>query len=89
MGWSDTEIDGESLSRDINKALAHYTSQNVKVISITPISSGRYNYQYSNQGITSSKRIFSETEKVGGGGSYGFGYGYSYTEGVLVCIETD
>lgn len=86
-GWSDSEIDGERLSNDINSELEKLFAQNIKVISITPITSGNYNYQYSAQGISSSQRVFSETEKVSGGGSYGFGYGYSYTEGVLMCIE--
>ena len=87
VGWSDSEIDGEKLSNDINKEIEKWTSKNIKIISITPITSGRYNYQYNALGITSAKRVFSETEKVSGGGSYGFGYGYSYTEGVLICIE--
>lgn len=84
VGWSDSEIDGEKLSANINKEMERLNSENIRIISITPITSGRYNYQYSSQGIS----ILSETEKVSGGGSYGFGYGYSYTEGVLICIET-
>lgn len=87
VGWSDSEIDGERLSDDINKEIEKWASKNIRIISISPITSGRYNYQYSSQGISSSQRIFSETEKVSGGGSYGYGYGFSYTEGVLVCIE--
>lgn len=87
VGWSDSEIDGARLSTDINTELEKWASENTRVISITPITSGHYNYQYNAQGISSSKRVFSETEKVSGGGSYGFGYGYSYTEGVLICIE--
>ncbi|MCD1117554.1 hypothetical protein [Chryseobacterium turcicum] len=87
VGWSDSEIDGERLSADINEEMEKWSSQNIRVISITPITSGRYNYQYSSEGISSSRRVFSETEKVSGGGSYGFGYGYSYTEGVLISIE--
>ncbi|WP_175443594.1 hypothetical protein [Chryseobacterium taeanense] len=60
---------------------------NCSIISIVPISSGRYNYQYSSEVISSSRRMFSETEKVIGGRSYGLGYGYIYTEGVLLCLE--
>lgn len=86
-GWSDSEIDGERLSNDINNEIEKLSSQNMRVISISPITSGRYNYQFSSQGISSSPRLLSDTEKVSGGGSYGFGYGYSYTEGVLICIE--
>jgi hypothetical protein len=87
VGWSDSEIDGEKLANDINIEINKLNNLNAKVISITPITSGRYNFQYNSQGITSSKRIFSETEKVSGGGSYGYGYGYSFTEGVLICFE--
>lgn len=86
-GWSDSGVDGERLSTDINNEIEKLSSQNVRVISISPITSGRYNYQYSNEGISSSRRVFSVTEKVSGGGSYGFGYGFSFTEGVLICIE--
>lgn len=53
--------------------------------SVSPITSGRYNYQYRSEEISSSRSFFSETEKVSVGGSYRFGY--SYTEGVLICIE--
>lgn len=87
VGWSDSEIDGERLSADINKEIEKWTSENIRIVSILPITSGNYNYEFSSQGISSSRRFFSETEKVRGGGSYGFGYGYSYTEGVLICIE--
>lgn len=87
MGWSDSEVDGERLSSDISNELEKLSSQNAKIISIVPISSGRYNYQYSSEGISSSRRVFSETEKVSGGGSYGFGYGYSYTEGFNLCED--
>lgn len=67
--------------------LGKWSSENIQIISISPITSGSYNYQFSSQGISSSPRLLSDTEKVSGGGSYGFGYGYSYTEGVLICIE--
>ncbi|WP_343686091.1 hypothetical protein [Chryseobacterium gleum] len=87
VGWSDSEIDGEKLSSDVNTELEKLASQNARIISVVPITSGRYNYQYSSEGISSSRRVFSETEKVSGGGSYGFGYGYSYNEGVLICVE--
>lgn len=86
-GWSNSEIDGERLSTDINNEIGKWSSENIRIISISPITSGSYNYQFSSQGISSSPRLLSDTEKVSGGRSYGFGYGYSYTEGVLICIE--
>ncbi|MFC4163889.1 hypothetical protein ACFOWU_09500 [Epilithonimonas zeae] len=63
VGWSDSEVDGKRLSKDITDELEKLSSQNVRVISIVPVSSGRYNYQYSSEGISSSRRVFSETEK--------------------------
>lgn len=86
-GYSDREIDGNKLSIDVNNEIEKWNSNGFKVVSITPIISGAYNYQYDNSKITSEERFLGKTEKVRGGGSYGFGFGYSYTEGVLICLE--
>lgn len=87
VGYSDTEIDGARLSEDIDKAVNEWLEKGYRVVCITPVISGAYNYQYDNSKITSSPRFLSDTEKVSGGGSYGFGYGYSYTEGVIIFLE--
>ncbi|WP_435522880.1 hypothetical protein [Chryseobacterium indoltheticum] len=63
VGWSDSEVDGERLSVDVNNELEKLNSQNAKIISIVPISSGRYNYQYSSEGISSSRRVFPKQRK--------------------------
>lgn len=82
-GWSDCEIDGQRLAEDVAKAVAGLNAEGYDAINISEITSGSYRYEYNSQGITSSRRMLSETEKVSGGGSYGYGYGYSFTEGVL------
>lgn len=87
MGYSDCEIDGTRLSDDINAEISKWEARLVRIISITTVNSGRYNFNYSDAQIQSSQRILGNTEKVRGGGSYGYGYGYSYTEGVLICLE--
>lgn len=83
-GWSDCLVDGERLATEVAQAIANLNASGYELVSITPVTSGNYAYQFKSEGITSSKRIFSETEKVSGGGSYGYGYGYSYTEGVII-----
>ncbi|MDP9154659.1 MAG: hypothetical protein M3O74_10455 [Pseudomonadota bacterium] len=87
VGWSDCEIDGPRLAEDVSAAVAQLNAEGFDVTNITEITSGNYRYEYSSQGVTSSKRILSETEKVSGGGSYGWGYGYSFTEGVLILAR--
>lgn len=86
-GWSDREIDGKRLSEDIAEAISSLNKDGYEVVAVLPVISGNYFYKYNAQGVTSSKRILSETEKVSGGASYGFGYGYSYTEGVSIIAR--
>lgn len=86
-GWSDCEIDGERLANDVANVVAQLNRDGYEVVSVLPVISGNYFYKYQAQGVTSQKRILSETEAVSGGASYGFGYGYSYTEGVSVIAR--
>jgi hypothetical protein len=83
-GWSDCEIDSERLARDLQKIVSSLNQDGYSIKFITPVISGAYNYQFKAGKITSSPRIFSETEAVKGGASYGYGYGYSYTDSLLV-----
>jgi len=87
VGWSDSKIDGARLARDLDEAIQTLNQDGYDVVSVTPVTSGAYRYQYDAKGVTSSKRLLSETERVSGGGSYGFGYGYSYTEGMLIVAR--
>ena len=86
-GWSDREIDGERLATDVANTVAQLNQNGYEVVTIFPVISGNYFYKYQSQGISSSKRIMSETEQVSGGASYGYGYGYSYTEGVTIIVR--
>ncbi len=83
-GWSDCKIDGQRLAEDLQEAIVALNREGYIVKSIVPVTSGAYNYRYQAQGISSSRRVLSETEAVQGGASYGYGYGYSYTESLLV-----
>lgn len=86
-GWSDREIDGERLSNDIARAVSVLNEQGYEVVSLLPVISGNYNYQYQAQEITSKYQSFVKTEAVSGGASFGYGYGYSYTEGVSIVTR--
>ncbi|MBL7249743.1 hypothetical protein [Alloalcanivorax marinus] len=87
VGWSDSRIDGARLARDIDDAIRVLNEEGYEVVGLSPVTSGAYRYQYNAQGVSSSKRILSETEKVSGGGSFGYGYGYSYTEGMVIVAR--
>src|SRR3546814_43979 len=86
-GWSDCRVDGPRLAIDVQKAIDELNAENYEIIGVTDITSGGYRYQYDSSGISSTRRVMSETEKVSGGGSYGYGYGFSHTEGVLIVAR--
>lgn len=73
-GWSDREIDGERLARDIESAVAQLNREGYEVTTIVPTISGQYNFKYEHRpgGVNH------------GGSGYGYGYGYSFTEGVTI-----
>ncbi len=79
-GWSDTEIDGERLSEDLKNSIELLNNEGYLVKTVTPVISGAYNYRA--QEVSSSARVFGDTEAVRGGAS--FGYGYSYTDSLIV-----
>jgi hypothetical protein len=68
-GSSDCEIDGQRLADDIQTAVQTLNSEGYSVTSITPVTSGRYNYEYKDKGQY---------------GGYSYGYGYSITEGMVI-----
>ena len=88
-GYSDSIIDAERLAADLQQALDPLNQEGFRVKMITPVLSGDYFYQYQAQGISSAKRLLSDTEKVQGGASFGYGYGFSYTDSLLVIAERD
>ncbi|WP_217704558.1 hypothetical protein [Pseudoalteromonas sp. McH1-7] len=71
-GWSDKEIDGYQLQEDLQVAINDLNNDGFEVVSVSPITSGNYNWEKGPQG------------NIGG---YGYGYGYSYTEGMLIVAK--
>jgi hypothetical protein len=76
-GYSDRWVDGERLSVDISNAVAKLNEEGYEVVSVTPLTSGEYNYKW---------ELHTGGVNLGGGG-YGYGYGYSYTEGVTIIAK--
>lgn len=81
-GWSDCRIDGKRLSNDIGDAVASLNTEGYEVQSVSPITSGKYNFQYEAKEAHSSGSVLQ-----GGGYGWGYGYGYSYTEGVTIIAK--
>ncbi|WP_417822880.1 hypothetical protein [Thalassospira lucentensis] len=74
-GWSDCEIDGELLAKDISDAVDDLSNEGYEIVAIQDIISGNYNWQ-------------TRTGAAGQGGyGFGYGYGYSYTEGVTIVAK--
>jgi hypothetical protein len=76
-GWSNREIDGRRLAKDIAAATEKLNSEGYEIVGIESVISGAYDYKYEVKfgGINH------------GGGGYGYGYGYSYTEGVTIVAR--
>lgn len=76
--YKSEEVDGEQLVSEISIAINELNSSGYEVISISPITSGAYDFSYkkshSNMGVIQS-------------GAYGYGYGFSYTEGVIILAR--
>ena len=77
-GWSETEIDGDRLTRDISTAVQGLNNNGYEVISIMPISSGVCNKDFKEGRGGDNCSI---------GGAYGYGYGFSYTSGVTIISK--
>nr|MBF0681394.1 hypothetical protein [Pseudomonas sp.] len=82
--YSDTEVNIEEFSSNINKMCQELAASGYKVTQFIPINSGRYKYEYKEVGST--QRILGNTEAITGGG-YGYGYGYGITDGVIIVAE--
>ena len=79
VGWSDSEVDGERLAQDLESAIFQLNSEGYQVVSVTPVSSGKYDYQW-NQPKGNHRNS---------GSAYGFGYGFSYTEGLTIIAKSN
>jgi len=70
-GFSDSEINTERLTKDLQEVVERLNKDGYEVVSITQVISGTYNWKAS---TTPSS-------------SYGYGYGYSYTDGLMVVAR--
>lgn len=73
---SDKTIDIVRLNEDINREIIELNNSGYEVVSITPITSGEYKYDYEAPMINARDRP-----------SYGWGYGFSYTCGVIIMAK--
>ncbi len=73
---SDKTIDIVRLNEDINQEVERLNNSGYEIISITPITSGEYKYDYKAPTINAGSRA-----------SYGWGYGFSYTSGVIITAK--
>lgn len=71
-GYSDCEIDGDRLSKDLSKAIDNLNENGYYVVSVTETTPGRFDWNY---------------EYRDHSGGYGYGYGYSVTEGLIVVAK--
>ena len=78
-GWSDKEIDGKRLAKDIASAVSQLNIQGYDIVSITEVTSGKYSYEY--------KCTLVNAFEISRTGGWGYGYGYSYTEGVIIIAK--
>lgn len=76
-GFSECEIDGARLADDVGKAIADLNKEGYEAVTVSDITSGRYNWQYKTNGGAGAN----------GGWGYGYGYGYSITEGVMIVAK--
>lgn len=68
---SDCEIDGEQLTLDVANAVERVISEGFEIISINPVTSGRWAHNHGNSGT----------------GGFGYGYGYSVTDGMSIIAK--
>lgn len=82
-GWSETQIDSERLAKDLEIAINKLNDEGYEVANITPVISGKYNYDYK----TDKNYSTSEKHSYGWGYGYGYGYGYSYTDSLIIIAK--
>lgn len=77
-GFSDCEIDSARLTQDLEATITTLNEEGYEVVSITPITSGAYSWEYNmSSGGYDNK----------GYGGYGYGYGYSYTDSLILIAK--
>ena len=86
-GWSDSQIDGARLAKDIAAAVDELNANGYRVSSITPITSGNYDFKYQYKEGSGGGGSSSYINGISGAFGYGYGYGYSYTTGVVIVAN--
>lgn len=76
-GYSDCDIDAARLATDLQKAIDNLDAGGYEVLTITPITSGNYNYK------AEWSRASNNLVVAG----YGYGYGYSFTNSLIVTAK--
>ena len=82
VGESQSIIDGQKLSKDLEALLDSMTSDNLKAVSIIPVISGNFeaeSHPLMNQDMVSGVETY--------GGGYGYGFGFSFTDGLIVIAR--
>ena len=77
--YSNCKIDSERLNNDLQLAIESLNTQGYKVVQITPITSGDYNFS----------DHLSDPHLLGSGVTTegGYGYGFSYTDSLVILAE--
>lgn len=86
-GSSDCEIDGEALSADVALAVRQLNLAGYEVVSVLPVTSGRYAYAVEDGRVNVPPKERSDAEPSGEKAGFAFAYGYSFTEGVTILAK--
>ncbi len=78
-GYSDCEVDSQRLANDLEEAIKKLNHSGYEVISVTPVMSGKYNYEHNHD--------YNSYYDGAYGWGYGYGYGYSYTDSLIVVAK--
>jgi hypothetical protein len=70
-GFSDSQIDTERLTKDLEETVERLNKDGYEVVNVTQVISGRYAHKHD----------------YGAGYGWGYGYGYSYTDGLMVVAQ--
>ncbi|WP_059003005.1 hypothetical protein [Pseudomonas syringae] len=84
-GWSDSQIDGERLSKDVEDAVARLNADGYEIQTVLPIVSGAYDYALKYRYEIRHDR--SDPNSKDQSYVFGYGYGYSFTEGVTLVAK--
>jgi len=78
-GWSDCNVDSVRLASDLDIEVKKLNRDGFEIISITPITSGSYDWNY---------KVSSGGYEGKGYGGYGYGYGFSYTNSLIIIAKS-